>query len=57
MLLKIQKNFITHVNENLSGNEVSLKQLNPLEQRFLEESLKVILQLQDEVYPRFGGIP
>ena len=43
--------------ENLSGNEVSLKQLNPLEQRFLEESLKVILRLQDEVYARFGGIP
>ena len=57
MLLKIRRNFITHENENLSGNEVSLKQLNPLEQRFLEESLKVILQLQDEVYARFGGIP
>ena len=57
MLLKIRRNFITHENENLSGNEVSLKQLNPLEQRFLEESLKVILRLQDEVYARFGGIP
>ena len=57
MLLKIRRNFITHENENLSGNEVSLKQLNPLEQRFLEESLKVILSLQDEVYARFGGIP
>ncbi|MFL2773922.1 MAG: hypothetical protein ACJ0DH_10250 [bacterium] len=33
------------------------KQLNPLEQRFLEESLKVILQLRDELYARFGGIP
>jgi len=28
-----------------------------LEQRFLEESLNVILRLQDEVYARFGGIP
>jgi CBS domain-containing protein len=57
MLLKIRWNFKTSEKENVSGNRIQMKQLNPLEQRFLEESLKVILRLQDEVYARFGGIP
>ena len=57
MLLKIRWNFKTSEKENLSRNRIPMKQLNPLEQRFLEEAMKVIFKLQDEVYARFGGIP
>ncbi len=57
MLLKIRRNLAANETVGNSGNLIHPRHLNPLQFKFLEESLKVIYDLQDFVYTKFGGLP
>jgi CBS domain-containing protein len=56
MLLRIRHHFRQQEQGGTPDNVVSFKELNPLQGRFLVQSLYTIVEIEDYAKDRFGGV-
>jgi CBS domain-containing protein len=57
MLLRIRQHFAQQERGEAPSNELVPEDLNPLRRRFLVEAIQTVMDLQDYVYEKYGGVP
>ncbi len=55
LLLRIRQDFARQVDSVRTDNMISFRDLNPLQGRFLRDSLRTVYELQDLIQGRFAG--
>ncbi|MBF0286238.1 MAG: CBS domain-containing protein [SAR324 cluster bacterium] len=55
LLLRIRQDFARKEGSTRTDNMISFRELNPLQGRFLRDSLRTVYELQDLIYGKFEG--